>query len=182
MHTTKGCLEGTAQKWEVMEPEKRWACRYKQRREQCWKPAQHRWSQGLPHLDLPHTTRHQDELNASQQPRDPPVSAFTASLCLSPQHQLAKAPPQHICLWHFFSWLLNPLPRTGFYFALPSKPITKNERLPGCRAAGWVSWECGMTALVFVTHRFTWENLDHRKETNPQFLSWTHSKSLLRII
>lgn len=33
-------------------------------------------------------------------------------------------------LWRLFSWL-NPLPRTVFLFALPSKPIRKCEWLPG---------------------------------------------------
>lgn len=69
-------------------------------------------------------TCHQDELNASQQPRDQ-----TASLCL-----LSSSMPRHLhnmpALWCLFSWL-NPLLRTIFLFALPSEPIRKCEWLPG---------------------------------------------------
>lgn len=122
-------------------------------------------------LACPVTCR-RDELNTSQQPRDPPAPTFTASSCL-----LGISWTRHLhdmpTLRRFFSWLLNPLSRTFFFLLYLQTP---SENTSGCwdgkRSCGMgpaVPWEGGTMALVLPPTGLPGRTWTTRKGQIPNF-------------
>lgn len=123
-------------------------------------------------------TCHPDELNASQQPREP------NSFLVPPQQLQARAPPQHACFVVSLQ-LAKSSSQDCFSFPFTFKAHQKmsgcQDRKSSCRAGWWFlgGWHDGCAA--YTPCIYLGEPGPPEKD-NFQLPSWTRSKNLLRII
>lgn len=185
MHT-KGCLEVTAGKYKMMSQGRDQHPGTREGSGDAGSVQSTGRAKACPNLGLSHDS-------ATKMPPNSPgthLCAFLVSSCF-----LSISWPRNLhdmsALWHFFSWLLNPLPRTLFYllyFLLYLQ--TPSENVNGCQNG---EQSCGSRLVMpwdgssdgsSIYNLGVWLGAPGppQKQVNPQIPSHTQSKNLLRII